>query len=80
MLAVFQRLGAHPDLYSLVFGESVLNDAVAMVLFRSLSRFQHAPATPAAVALAAASFAGVFAGSVAVRHACIAGTAAMCAC
>lgn len=67
VLAVFQRLGAHPDLYSLVFGESVLNDAVAMVLYRSLSTFLATPVTPAALAAAAASFVGVFVGSMLVR-------------
>ena len=30
-----QELGVDPDLYSYVFGESVLNDAVAIVLYRS---------------------------------------------
>lgn len=31
VLAVFQSLNADEDLYALVFGESVLNDAVAIV-------------------------------------------------
>ncbi|KAI3426063.1 hypothetical protein D9Q98_008031 [Chlorella vulgaris] len=66
VLAVFQRLGADQDLYSLVFGESVLNDAVAMVLYRSLSTFLTVPVTAAAVAAAAATFVGVFAGSMGV--------------
>lgn len=39
MLAVFNRLHAQPDLYINVFGESVLNDAVGMVLYRVLSAF-----------------------------------------
>ncbi|GMH34525.1 hypothetical protein BSKO_02359 [Bryopsis sp. KO-2023] len=39
VLSVFQRLQAHPDLYTLVFGESIFNDAVAIVLFRSLLTF-----------------------------------------
>jgi NhaP-type Na+/H+ or K+/H+ antiporter len=69
VLAVFSRLGADPNLYSLVFGESVLNDAVAMVLFGSLSTFLSTPATPAAVGAAAAGFVGVFAASMAVRGA-----------
>ena len=33
VLAVFHDLHADYDLYSLVFGESVMNDAVAIVLF-----------------------------------------------
>lgn len=31
MLAVFTRLGADPNLFALVLGESLMNDAVAMV-------------------------------------------------
>eukprot|EP00906_Rhabdomonas_costata_P022818 RCo032870 len=40
VLAVFQQLHADIDLYSLVFGESVLNDAVAIVLYRTLIQFK----------------------------------------
>ncbi|KAG2443286.1 hypothetical protein HYH02_009356 [Chlamydomonas schloesseri] len=39
VLAVFQRLNAQPDLYMNVFGESVLNDAVGMVLYNVISAF-----------------------------------------
>eukprot|EP00198_Chlamydomonas_reinhardtii_P005653 XP_001694989.1 predicted protein [Chlamydomonas reinhardtii] len=39
VLAVFQRLGAQPDLYMNVFGESVLNDAVGLVLFQVITKF-----------------------------------------
>ena len=38
-LAVFSELDVPPLLYNLVFGESVLNDAVAVVLFSTLSEF-----------------------------------------
>jgi len=38
-LAILHNANAPPVLYSLVFGESVLNDAVAIVLFRSLTSF-----------------------------------------
>ncbi|KAH3758972.1 sodium/hydrogen exchanger 3 protein [Pelomyxa schiedti] len=38
-LALFLELNVDPLLYSLVFGESVLNDAIAIVLFRTLSGF-----------------------------------------
>ena len=40
MLAVFQALGVNRRLYALVFGESVLNDAVAIVLFHVVLQFQ----------------------------------------
>ena len=66
VLAVFQRLGAHPDLYALVFGERVLNDAVAMVLFRSLLTFRGRAATAGAVAAAVATFLWIFLGSMAI--------------
>lgn len=39
VLAVFQALGVKIDLFSMVFGESVLNDAVAIVLSRTLLSF-----------------------------------------
>lgn len=32
VLAIFHELHVDPDLYTLLFGESVLNDAVAIVL------------------------------------------------
>jgi len=38
-LSVFADVHAPPLLYNLVFGESVLNDAVCVVLFRTLSEF-----------------------------------------
>eukprot|EP01105_Mastigella_eilhardi_P024954 TRINITY_DN6631_c0_g1_i2.p1 TRINITY_DN6631_c0_g1~~TRINITY_DN6631_c0_g1_i2.p1 ORF type:complete len:421 (+),score=77.03 TRINITY_DN6631_c0_g1_i2:415-1677(+) len=38
-LSLFLELNVDPLLYSLVFGESVLNDAVAIALFRTLSKF-----------------------------------------
>ena len=39
VLAVFQAIGVRDDLFSMVFGESVLNDAVAIVLSRTLITF-----------------------------------------
>jgi sodium/hydrogen exchanger 8 len=38
-LAVFQAKQVDPQLFYLVFGESVLNDAVGLVLFETLSKF-----------------------------------------
>ena len=38
-LAVFQELRVDPTLFYIVFGESVLNDAVGIVLFRTFSKF-----------------------------------------
>ena len=39
VLAVFKSLGVQPDLFAMVFGESVLNDAVAIVLSATLLHF-----------------------------------------
>ena len=39
VLAIFHDLKVDHDLYSLVFGESVMNDAVAIVLFRCVTIF-----------------------------------------
>jgi len=36
VLAIFNDLNVDVDLYALVFGESVLNDAVAIILVRSV--------------------------------------------
>uniref|UniRef100_A0A8C6SW35 Sodium/hydrogen exchanger n=1 Tax=Neogobius melanostomus TaxID=47308 RepID=A0A8C6SW35_9GOBI len=40
VLAIFHELQVEPDLYALLFGESVLNDAVAVVLSSSIVAYQ----------------------------------------
>jgi len=62
VLAVFQKLKANVDLYSLVFGESALNDAVAIVLYRTLIGFK-CSITPTQIAMAFVQFVVIFAGS-----------------
>ncbi|KAF5760401.1 putative cation/H+ exchanger, cation/H+ exchanger, CPA1 family [Helianthus annuus] len=37
VLSIFQELGTDTNLYALVFGESVLNDAMAISLYRTMS-------------------------------------------
>ncbi|KAM0751512.1 sodium/hydrogen exchanger [Meredithblackwellia eburnea MCA 4105] len=39
ILAIFNALHVDPKLYSVIFGESILNDAVAIVMFETLSQF-----------------------------------------
>ena len=39
VIAVFNKIGVKVDLFSMVFGESVLNDAVAIVLSTTLLTF-----------------------------------------
>jgi sodium/hydrogen exchanger-like protein 6/7 len=40
VLAIFNDMGVDDRLYALVFGESMLNDAVAIVLYRSISEYK----------------------------------------
>lgn len=44
-LAVFTELRVDPTLFYLVFGESVMNDAVAITLFRTTAKFVGVPMT-----------------------------------
>lgn len=68
VLSVFQALGVHVDLFSMVFGESVLNDAVAIVLSTTLLSFNDPDAVVDAESICAAAllFATIFVGSMAV--------------
>ena len=63
-LAIFAQLGADPTTDALVFGESVMNDAVAIVLFSALLGYVNDPVTGSTLALAALQFVFVLAGSV----------------
>ena len=40
VLSIFGMLGVHVNLYSNVFGESVLNDAVAIVMYGAVIDFE----------------------------------------
>ena len=64
ILATFSSLRVDPSLNALVYGEAVINDAVAVVLFRAFSAFIVLEATPARVGEAAGSFIGILLGSV----------------
>lgn len=66
VLAIFKELGVDPDLYANVFGESVLNDAVAIVLFRTIETFVTESITFASVVIAILDFARILLGSIAV--------------
>lgn len=48
-LSIFSDMDVPPVLYNLVFGESVLNDATAIVLFRTLEEFYETPLSWATV-------------------------------
>ena len=55
-LAIFQSIDVHPTLYMLVFGESVLNDAVAIVMCDSVINFDDSQSTTMAVLAGVGSF------------------------
>lgn len=63
VIAVMQRLGANEDLYATVFGESCLNDAVGIVLYRTLTIFLHRNVNAGSIFLGIGAFMGVFIGS-----------------
>ena len=66
VLAVFSKLGTGIHLYNLVFGESVLNDAVALVLYRILLKYHDKEFTLASVFSGIGIFCLVLFGSVAI--------------
>ncbi|CAG5128526.1 unnamed protein product, partial [Candidula unifasciata] len=69
VLALFNDLHVDVDLYALVFGESVLNDAVAIVLSESVETYGELSADAfdlEAFFSAIGKFAGVFAGAFAI--------------
>lgn len=41
ILAIFKAYKVDPKLYTIIFGESILNDAVAIVMFEAANRFKH---------------------------------------
>nr|BAU68126.1 NHE6/7 [Nasutitermes takasagoensis] len=46
VLAIFQEVEVNEDLYYLVFGESLFNDAVTIVLYNTIVTFCHMPVIP----------------------------------
>ena len=41
MLAIFKEINADDNLFSMIFGESILNDAVSIVMYRTIVGGQH---------------------------------------
>lgn len=74
VLAVFGRLKADKNLNALVFGESVMNDAVAIVLYQVISSFASNPVTFGGIFMGLWKFVYIFVGSLAIglAIACIA--------
>jgi len=63
-LAVFEHLRVDSFLHSMVYGEAVLNDAVAVVLFRMFTSFMTREATGNAIGEQIGMFVLVFVASV----------------
>jgi NhaP-type Na+/H+ or K+/H+ antiporter len=62
-LAIFQELHVDPTLFYIVFGESVLNDAVGIVLFETFEKFVGFTFTASSMFLALLDFGLIFVGS-----------------
>ena len=74
-LAIFHALEVNPTLYILVFGESILNDAIAVVLYRTLLRFVTQNTSFGMILRALAMFLYTFFGSIAIGVVIAAGSA-----
>ena len=65
-LSIFSDMDVPPVLYNLVFGESVLNDATAIVLFRTLEEFYDTPLSWATAPLVLWRFFIIATGSISI--------------
>uniref|UniRef100_A0A0D9XC31 Cation/H+ exchanger transmembrane domain-containing protein n=1 Tax=Leersia perrieri TaxID=77586 RepID=A0A0D9XC31_9ORYZ len=63
VLSIFQELGTDVNLYALVFGESVLNDAMAISLYRTMSSVRSQAAAGANFFMMVFQFLETFVGS-----------------
>lgn len=65
ILAIFNTYKVEPKLYTLIFGESILNDAIAIVLFETAQKYKDGAETLGILSLfeACGIFFGVFFGS-----------------
>eukprot|EP01103_Thecamoeba_quadrilineata_P014597 TRINITY_DN4393_c0_g1_i1.p1 TRINITY_DN4393_c0_g1~~TRINITY_DN4393_c0_g1_i1.p1 ORF type:complete len:502 (+),score=49.85 TRINITY_DN4393_c0_g1_i1:45-1508(+) len=66
VLVIFKELKVDSDLFSNVFGEGVLNDAVAIVIYKAVLTFDKTDLTPATLFLSLWEFCFIFIGSLAI--------------
>ncbi|KAI8918566.1 Cation/H+ exchanger, partial [Powellomyces hirtus] len=66
ILAIFHQMRVDPKLYAIIFGESILNDSVAIVLFKVLGEYRDKDITIGNVFGGISSFFAIFTGSVMV--------------
>jgi solute carrier family 9 (sodium/hydrogen exchanger), member 6/7 len=65
ILAIFNTYKVEPKLYTVIFGESILNDAIAIVLFETAQKYKDGHATLSVLSIfeGIGIFFGVFFGS-----------------
>ncbi|VVB00085.1 unnamed protein product [Arabis nemorensis] len=68
VLSIFQELGTDVNLYALVFGESVLNDAMAISLYRTMSLVNRQSSSGESFLTVVIRFLETFAGSMSAEH------------
>ncbi|KAJ6249921.1 hypothetical protein M0813_16604 [Anaeramoeba flamelloides] len=66
VLAIFKTVGVHQDLFANVFGESVMNDAIAIVLVKTFLSFDTGELSVGFVFKSIGLFLGIFLGSIAI--------------
>lgn len=66
VIALFEQLNIDKQLYTIIFGESILNDSVAIVLFGTLGRYQGTYMGVLNIFQAILTFTAVFVGSVTI--------------
>ncbi|KAH6777186.1 Na+/H+ antiporter 6 [Perilla frutescens var. frutescens] len=68
VLSIFQELGTDVNLYALVFGESVLNDAMAISLYRTMSLVRSHMSSDQNFFMVVIRFLETFVGSMSAAH------------